>query len=344
MDMALEYAMNGFGHTFPNPAVGCVLVRDDTNEVVGRGFHPRAGFPHAEVFALLEAAGLVPNGIDAAQSIVQLHEDSKKKKMRKKKEEEEEEENTNPTVSATAEGVQELNERYKASPEDLVSGIFEDFPVTAYVTLEPCSHYGKTPPCARSLALAKVNRVVVGLRDPNPRVDGGGVRYLEEHGVDVTVLPETSSKGKGDNDSNPCESLVQNFLKRITPPPPPAEEDAPALAETGLTGHQRSVLRSMAGRQKKDGTLPQLSWTAGSVTVPPPTFLERLDGLLWQHELVLVRLNRAVQRKKEAKALGQQLCDELQAHLAQVVGHTALLYRPARPPQINLAKPEEQEQ
>ncbi len=56
---------------------------------------------------------------------------------------------------------------------------------TAYVTLEPCGHFGKTPPCAHALVKAGVVRVVAGLQDPNPRVDGGGFAYLQEHGVAV---------------------------------------------------------------------------------------------------------------------------------------------------------------
>lgn len=56
---------------------------------------------------------------------------------------------------------------------------------TAYVTLEPCCHHGRTPPCTDALVRAGVARVVVGVRDPNPRVDGGGFSILREQGVDV---------------------------------------------------------------------------------------------------------------------------------------------------------------
>lgn len=118
MRLALEQAARGLGRTAPNPPVGCVLVQGE--EVVGQGFHPRAGDPHAEVFALREAG-----------------------------------------------------ERARGA--------------TAHVTLEPCSHHGRTPPCADALIAAGVARVVVAALDPNPQVAGQGVRRLREAGIEVTV-------------------------------------------------------------------------------------------------------------------------------------------------------------
>jgi diaminohydroxyphosphoribosylaminopyrimidine deaminase/5-amino-6-(5-phosphoribosylamino)uracil reductase len=114
MVRALELARRGLYSTPPNPAVGCVLVR--WGQVVGEGYHQRAGEPHAEIVALHDA------GIAARGS-------------------------------------------------------------TAYVTLEPCSHHGRTPPCADALIAAGVRRVVVAMRDPNPRVDGSGLARLEAAGI-----------------------------------------------------------------------------------------------------------------------------------------------------------------
>ena len=114
MVRALELARHGLYSTAPNPAVGCVLVR--WGQVVGEGYHQRAGDPHAEIMALQEA-GVAARG------------------------------------------------------------------ATAYVTLEPCSHHGRTPPCADALIAAGVRRVVVAMRDPNPRVDGSGLARIEAAGV-----------------------------------------------------------------------------------------------------------------------------------------------------------------
>lgn len=114
MAEALRLAEGGLFSTSPNPRVGCVIARD--GQVLGSGWHVRAGEPHAEVHALL-AAGEAARG------------------------------------------------------------------ATAYVTLEPCSHFGRTPPCAEALIKAQVARVVVAMADPNPLVAGRGLKRLEEVGI-----------------------------------------------------------------------------------------------------------------------------------------------------------------
>ena len=118
MQRAIELARLGQYSTKPNPNVGCVLVKD--GELIAEGFHPKAGQPHAEVFAL-RAAGEQARG------------------------------------------------------------------ATAYVTLEPCAHYGRTPPCAKGLVEAGVARVVVACPDPNPLVAGKGVQILRDAGIEVEV-------------------------------------------------------------------------------------------------------------------------------------------------------------
>jgi diaminohydroxyphosphoribosylaminopyrimidine deaminase/5-amino-6-(5-phosphoribosylamino)uracil reductase len=118
MRIALDLATKARGQTSPNPLVGAVVVADGV--LVGSGFHPKAGAPHAEVYAL-EDAGVLAQG------------------------------------------------------------------ATMYVTLEPCSHFGRTPPCADAVINAGIRRVVVAMTDPNPRVSGRGAARLRYAGIDVEV-------------------------------------------------------------------------------------------------------------------------------------------------------------
>ncbi|MCD6571577.1 MAG: bifunctional diaminohydroxyphosphoribosylaminopyrimidine deaminase/5-amino-6-(5-phosphoribosylamino)uracil reductase RibD [Deltaproteobacteria bacterium] len=118
MKQAIELAQKGLGRTAPNPPVGAMIVRD--SQVVGEGFHPKAGLPHAEIYALRQA------GEKARDA-------------------------------------------------------------TMYITLEPCSHFGKTPPCVDAIIRAGIKRVVVGTIDPNPIVAGHGIEELKSHGIEVNL-------------------------------------------------------------------------------------------------------------------------------------------------------------
>lgn len=137
MRLAIREAKKGLGRTSPNPCVGAVIVKH--NKVIARGYHKKAGTPHAEIHALRRA------GSEAAGA-------------------------------------------------------------TIYVTLEPCNHTGKTPPCSHALVRAGVVRVVVGMTDPNPMVDGSGIEYLRKHNIEVTsgVLQQQ------------CETFNYPFIKHIT--------------------------------------------------------------------------------------------------------------------------------
>ena len=118
MSAALALARRGLGNVWPNPAVGCVIVKE--GRVVGRGWTQPGGRPHAETEALRRAGTLAKGA-------------------------------------------------------------------TAYVTLEPCSHHGKTPPCADALAAAGIARVVAAIEDPDPRVSGAGLAKLRAAGVAVEL-------------------------------------------------------------------------------------------------------------------------------------------------------------
>lgn len=121
MQLAISEAKKGIYTTRPNPAVGSVIVKD--GRIIGTGFHPKAGQPHAEVFALRQARD---SGFDTQGAC-------------------------------------------------------------AYVTLEPCSHTGRTPPCADALINSGIRRVVVASLDPNPKVAGNGIKKLKAAGIEVVV-------------------------------------------------------------------------------------------------------------------------------------------------------------
>ena len=116
MNIALALARRGLGNVWPNPAVGCIIVRD--GRVVGRGWTQPSGRPHAETEALAQAGHLAAGA-------------------------------------------------------------------TAYVSLEPCSHTGETPPCASALIDAGIGKIVVAIEDPDLRVRGNGTKMIRAAGIEV---------------------------------------------------------------------------------------------------------------------------------------------------------------
>ena len=135
LGVALALAQRGLGNVWPNPAVGCILVRRGL--IVGRGWTQPGGRPHAETMALQQAG-------DAAAG------------------------------------------------------------ATAYVSLEPCSHHGQTPPCAEALIAAKIARVVIGAPDPDSRVNGRGGEKLHAAGIAVDWSDKTAA-----------EELNAGFLSKV---------------------------------------------------------------------------------------------------------------------------------
>jgi len=135
MRRCCELAAKAAGQTAPNPLVGSLITQN--GEIVGEGYHPRAGEPHAEIFALRNAG-----------------------------------------------------QKAKGA--------------TLYVNLEPCNHTGRTPPCSEAIIRAGIQRVVVGMRDPNPKA-AGGIEKLRRAGIEVTVGVARDR----------CQRLNEAFIHRV---------------------------------------------------------------------------------------------------------------------------------
>lgn len=205
MARAFELARLGRFTTTPNPNVGCVIVRD--GNIVGEGFHLRAGEPHAEVHAL-RMAGEQARG------------------------------------------------------------------ATAYVTLEPCSHHGRTPPCADALIAAGVSRVVAAMQDPNPQVAGRGLYKLQQAGIDVrhgVMLAE-------------AEAVNQGFLKRMRTGFPYVQLKLGASLDgrTAMaSGESQWITSSQARRdvQELRAASSAILSTSGTVLADDPALTVRWDEL-----------------------------------------------------------------
>lgn len=139
IDSCLELAKKGAGKVSPNPLVGCILVKN--NKIIGKGFHKKAGSPHAEVNAINNA----------------------------------------------------ISKGFNVKNADL------------YVNLEPCNHYGKTPPCTDLIINSGIKNVIIGMLDPNPLVNGKGIDKMKRAKINVI----SSIK------ENECIELNKIFVKNM---------------------------------------------------------------------------------------------------------------------------------
>lgn len=200
MELALALSKTGLGRVWPNPSVGCLLVRG--GQVIAQACTGPGGRPHAEQLAVLQAG-----------------------------------------------------EQAKGA--------------TAYVSLEPCSHWGVTSPCVLVLHQAKVARVVIATRDPDPRVDGSGIDRLRHYGIAVTV---------GVLDEQARE-LNAGFITRVRKGRPlvsvAPRSTAGALYDWAVATGQDAVLVSEAGHEAERAhghALPRiLVDLQGALTAPAPT-------------------------------------------------------------------------
>lgn len=253
MARAIRLARQGWYTTFPNPRVGCVLVKD--GEILAEGWHEKAGEGHAEVNALAQ--------IEDARGC------------------------------------------------------------TAYVTLEPCSHQGKTPPCADALVAVGVSRVVIGMQDPNPLVSGRGIKILQEAGIDVTcgVLEAEA------------EQLNTGFISRMAHNRPFIRCKL-AMSLDGRTGMQSGESQWITGpaarsqvQQLRAGSSAVITGV-GSIIYDDSSLTVRAD------QLKLDDAERISQRQPLRIVLDSQLRIPLTAKILRQPGETVIVFCQAEPQKL----------
>lgn len=230
MRLALREARKGVGRTSPNPCVGAVIVKDD--EIIARGYHRKAGGPHAEIEALGKAG-----------------------------------------------------ERARGS--------------TMYVTLEPCNHEGRTPPCSRAVAASGIRRVCIGMLDPNPLVNGSGADFLQSAGIEVRhgLLEEQ------------CRSLNRPFLTYITKGRPWVVLKAGLTLDGKITFRKNSAAAITGPESLKwvhrlrdhcDGILVG----SNTVSVDDPSLTTRIEGKRGKNPLRII-LDTSLNISPQARVVRQ---------------------------------------
>ena len=231
MRLALREARKGLGKTSPNPAVGAVIVKH--GRVIAKGFHRKAGLPHAEIEALSELGGRAPG-------------------------------------------------------------------CTLYVTLEPCNHFGKTPPCTEAILKSGIRRVVVGMFDPNPEVSGGGCAFLEKKGIEVTagVLEQE------------CRRVNEVFLKFVLEKCPFVIAKSAVTLDgwTGTsTGHSKWITNEKSRQfvHRLRGRVDAVMVGVGTVLSDDPQLTTRIRGRHGRDPLRIV-LDTHLRTPAEARVVRHQ--------------------------------------
>lgn len=206
MGVALTEAKKGVGRTSPNPCVGAVIVKD--GRVISKGYHKKAGMPHAEINAI--------NNLEYSDQVVGS---------------------------------------------------------CIYVTLEPCNHIGRTPPCSKAIVEAGIKNVVIGMTDPNPAVNGSGIDFLRDHGVNVVtgVLQQE------------CEDINRPFIKYITQRLPWTIMKA-GISLDGRLNYQRGTAGWITGEDVKRevhtlrDSVDAILVGRKTLEIDNPSLTTRLDG------------------------------------------------------------------
>lgn len=232
MMKALREAAKGIGKTSPNPCVGAVVVNE--GEIVGRGYHKKAGTPHAEIHALRQAGAEAKGG-------------------------------------------------------------------TLYVTLEPCSHTGRTPPCCEAVAASGIQRLVMGMVDPNPLVQGRGADFLRSKGITVQsgVL------------ENECRALNRPFIKHISTGRPWVIMKAGMSLDGKITYQQgkpgcMTGSESLAAVHRLRNTTDAIMVGIGTVKIDDPSLTTRLSAGRKGKDPIRVIVDSGLTISEQAKVVKQQ--------------------------------------
>jgi diaminohydroxyphosphoribosylaminopyrimidine deaminase / 5-amino-6-(5-phosphoribosylamino)uracil reductase len=232
MRIALKEARKGEGRTSPNPCVGSVIVKGE--EIVGKGYHKKAGTPHAEIHALRQA-GAKANG------------------------------------------------------------------ATLYVTLEPCSHTGRTPPCCEAIARSGVARLVMGMVDPNPVVQGRGAEFLKKKGLVVhSGVLEAE-----------CRALNRPFIKHISTGRPwvvmkaGLSLDGKISYQCGKPGWMTSA-ESLAVVHRLRDSMDAIMVGIGTVAVDNPSLTTRLTSGRTGKDPIRVVVDSRLSISENAKVVSQR--------------------------------------
>ncbi len=232
MRLAIVEAGKGLGRTSPNPAVGAVIVNG--GRVVGRGYHRKAGTPHAEVCAIADAGDAARGG-------------------------------------------------------------------TIYVTLEPCNHTGRTPPCTQAILKAGLRAVVIGAMDPNPQVIGGGGVFLEGQGI--TVLTGVMEE--------PCQDLIRPFVKHSSSGLPWVMMKA-GLSLDGRISLRRGEATAITGELSRQFThqlrdrVDAILVGVGTALVDDPSLTTRLAGKEGSRDPLRIVLDSQLRLPPTARMLRQE--------------------------------------
>lgn len=258
MGRAIVLARRGLFTTDPNPRVGCVLVKQ--GEIIGEGFHVRAGEGHAEVNALKQAG-------DQARG------------------------------------------------------------ATAYVTLEPCSHYGRTPPCAEALVEAGISRMVCAMVDPNPAVAGRGLERLRQAGIEVASgLMAAEAKG-----------LNPGFIRRMETGLPYVRAKL-AMSADGRTAMASGESQWITGSAARADVQRLRARSSAILTGIDSVLLDDSSLTLRENELGIENASEIVKRQPLRIVLDTHLRLPLTAKILRQPGRTLVITLSSDETRINALK------